>query len=880
MKKLGILIFLFVLLGASGLGVNTVDLVPDDFTVNYGEKLHVAFRCGRGGQYNPPSGCQSSNGEVKIAGETYSLNRGKIDVCGTPSYTACTGNNDYLYYYESKRTVPTGFNLYPGFFTAEAQSPSGISGRSARVWIKVPPGEILRVKGSMNDNPGTPSDEEDEIFRFRPQSEGSTGSISEFPGYVSLFELDVTNAFGNYQSMRLAETGKVLDGSYGTLNGFLFQDSDPATGDFDGSCGSYSGADKQTCQVAKKLSFTYQNSITGTNDCYKDCAPLHDYISGGFQPAHETSYVVNHEIVLGWAYGTGGPPNYGKPVPSQSFPGMNSIRFHVCDTQMQSYSQSSFFDISFNTGYGPDPNRPPTVYSPGGSTGQYQCINGKWQPVSLCNDGVDNDGDDKIDASTSYYQTEYKASPNYVDTSSYPSDDDCSGVGDNSEGECPTNIVGLRKANGNKVAFYSLSSSGSYTVKKPSKYNGCSYKYIDKKPPSGLPSTFVCESTDSYNTDLPARMEKFCNTRDDSSFSGHYNAGAVCSSNDKMKAAKYYISKPAVPLGPQYANSSGFDTVRYMTTHMAETKYDDWTGSSNSCENCHSISTWNGKNMEGTGGYASCTTDNFPYDDAWVAENATGMGDIRSLPSDTNVFGWNGSIEHTRVFDGGFAGNCPLDKYWMYNDSANQWMCADEKEAWEIDVHRVDHTSSSGKESTGFWIYPLAFKERTSPGDFNLSYWEVRKRAELSPERVTSVNATCYTGTSKPALDPATRNEKWFAVKVTGISANPSRPIPIWGKLKDTYPHSCEFTVKTSGGNSYTLGGKHVVQYSMKQGNIATAAYNRLQGLGGSLFPDLTITLSDLQTSNTKVAQRKWGDQANAWKNQLSASFDTSYTPP
>lgn len=305
---------------------------------------------------------------------------------------------------------------------------------------------------------------------------------------------------------------------------------------------------------------------------------------------------------------------------------------------------------SFNTGAGSENYYTSQVIDASKTTSSEELLKcnqntGEWEPVTECNDGIDNDGDGTVD---------------HDGIGSVSEDIDC-----NNDPNTETEVSGgagcepmvgyaTSVSFDVKQAFYDPSDSGAYSPKSSTcKYDSikATLDYTGQQP-----EQFNCTDTalgvfaENYDGPTPENARQYCENRL-ATEGGNYE-------QDPMPAVQYFIPREGIPLGTEFADSTGFaPNTGFITLHQAEEKY-EYLGP-------HNPNSWDNKNMIDDP-YANDEPAN--YINSWVPANATGVND------DKVVYPGYGSINSDQVFDGGFRGKCKnAGAEWRYTSLG--WRC-------------------------------------------------------------------------------------------------------------------------------------------------------------------------------------------------------------
>lgn len=408
-----------------------------------------------------------------------------------------------------------------------------------------------------------------------------------------------------------------------------------------------------------------------------------------------------------------------------------------------------------------------------------------------------------------------------------------------------------------KASFWNYDSSGTYMNER----TGCWYDNVDEDSTldRGDPSVFTCYKDSSQNNGYYGAFSDkalFCNSLDDSWFSGH--------GGSSMPAVEYYAPRHSLPYGnTDWARFGGYDNKKMISLHQIEMKYDG--GSSDSlCENCHDASTWDDKNMTGLTGYQNSNPDNFM--DAWIDGNATGASNTGvaddATPNDRDT-GW---VNSSGVFDGGLYGNCKTGLKWQPTTDPNtgekEWLCSNAL-PWNQEMYIPKPDSDGSSTTSGIMIFPYNFQNSHED-----SYYLAKQDLEGTGQTLDSMRVVCWNDESNPGrstFDSST-NDEWFAKKITNLPVNPSDPVAVKGDL-DVQGNGfiCRWEYTDSGGNDEVICDGTTVDYHY---NTVDQVESYLTGSGG---------VTDQQMSHlkdSKMTSNEWTNMVDDW--QSSAGYSQS----
>lgn len=334
-----------------------------------------------------------------------------------------------------------------------------------------------------------------------------------------------------------------------------------------------------------------------------------------------------------------------------------------------------------------------------------------WEPVTECEDGLDNDNNGEIDLD----------------------DEGCEGnpltFSEDAGGsqECEP-IVGV-SSDGQKKAYYepvSSTSDGNSPLSTDCVYNG-----VDTVPDytNQPPVQFVCTSFGPDNTQVdvqnyegptPDAAEVYCSNR----------LSAISSSAETIVVAQYFVPKQAMQLGYRWAGTDGFrSNFVFQTLHQAEFEYNEG--------DIHAPSQWYGTKQMTNDGHYDGSVDHTEYVKEWGVANASGANN-----PDINYPG--GTLASNDVFQGGFYGECSEDTQWT--ETGGDWRCdigSAERQTITVNTYRLG--GDLGGKLAGFQINWSEMQD-----------WE-KAHPGLAPEgngnsvEPVRVDAQCWLGVNRPS---------------------------------------------------------------------------------------------------------------------------------
>lgn len=315
-----------------------------------------------------------------------------------------------------------------------------------------------------------------------------------------------------------------------------------------------------------------------------------------------------------------------------------------------------------------------------------------WEKVTECSDGVDNDGDGKIDE---------------------PSD--CDTYKDETEGPDNCGPVVMKTADGFAAKWDGQLQSGS-----------CSYSssqsLSDYSNSGAEPDRFSCSSVTSGSFSDSGR-NSLCDKAD---YSGH---GGVMPAVEYYPTANYLgsegeevLDKSSVEEGDvwssKFVSSDGGFQSKYQTLHQAEKKYDNGTSDS-SCEWCHNADTWLDKGVQNAADYSQGS-----YMDSW---NVSRPGEFDDHP------------EAGSNFAGGFIPYCQDSLVWSWNVNGD-WVCSVGSSQASMTVEFNETQGNLTGRTVGFKI------SEADASAFEVAYGNRGGIAETDDYYQFQVQAQCFLG--------------------------------------------------------------------------------------------------------------------------------------
>lgn len=275
----------------------------------------------------------------------------------------------------------------------------------------------------------------------------------------------------------------------------------------------------------------------------------------------------------------------------------------------------------------------------GNGTGYRDETPNDWEEVTECQDGLDNNDNDKVD-------TDDPACNNNPST-------------EIEGGQVCQPVVGVPESGGSKAAFYDVSGD-SYSPQS----SDCTYGEIDTdlhytNQPAEL---FECTSSgggtavaDNYSGPTPDAADSFCS-----------NIANTEEMMTIMPAVQYFVPKTAMTPGStrwaredtSYQEGGFRPNDQFQTLHTAENKY-NWAKP-------HDPTGWAEHNMDNQS-YEDYTDNHEEFLNAWDVANASGYY------SEDITYPTRGTLDQDNVFKGGFYGDCPSYMNWTY--SGGEWLC-------------------------------------------------------------------------------------------------------------------------------------------------------------------------------------------------------------
>ncbi|MFB6216182.1 MAG: hypothetical protein ABEJ72_04330 [Candidatus Aenigmatarchaeota archaeon] len=461
----------------------------------------------------------------------------------------------------------------------------------------------------------------------------------------------------------------------------------------------------------------------------------------------------------------------------------------------------------------------------------YKCdtsIN-RWKQVDRCSDGIDTDGNGRIDRTNPY--------------PAIPVNPECGGRtpgpgpesgqdGSLTTATCEPYIG--RNDQGEKVAYYNGKAEDNTL---PCNYQTEPLTAYSGSQPS--PVTVGCEFTGKINGDNDEALKNYCeriskdSLRDVFFHSEYYD--------NIVKIVKFHVPPSAVPtrsensdLSSQFVRDSGdrpigyshskltgrscvadrseggFVNTRCQTLHEAEYDYRGSTDTGTfGVENPHATSTWKDRNMTQLQGYEN---DNpVKYQNAWTVGNALGSSNdkIYTPPSQQIE-----SIASQGVFKGGFAGKCDTGQKWRYSFDDERWECSGEIN-WR---HRYFIPKVDGGPNTevGVFIDKDTFNSGNKIENLE-SIWLADKGESLD---VTHVDVMCFNGKS---FDPDMPDSRYFKKRVEVPDTVDKPFFAVTGEISVTeseYTCSYHFEAETGDGQELVFQDEGQKPKPIKEENL------------------------------------------------------------
>jgi len=534
------------------------------------------------------------------------------------------------------------------------------------------------------------------------------------------------------------------------------------------------------------------------------------YLRDTMTPIHyKGDYKLDGDIITGYQPGYYGEDDYNPP---------DGPKFFICRE-----------GATMSNGYEEDVPQIVRYSVSSGDSFRYRCVETdsgyKWRMASTCDDGLDNNGDGKIDHADSYYQQD--DSEQGREEYSKGIDPNCNSPDDDSEstGGC-TNGKAI-KEDGEWKAWY------------PAKGGGCTTTpYTD------------------WNVQKP--QLDYCTEK---------NSSEVCmnadySRYDRMPAVKYYANQshfqklaqaqevdPSNGVNTKFVDDDGW-TSQWQTLYRAEKKY---SGIGN---DPHALSTWNetiGLKMPEVA-TAYDNDDSSTNIKAWNTANAgVSNSEIRTPDQPSS---------HQEIFPGGFAGKCSGGQMWQYEKDKyawDGWMCSGDI-PWEQPVMMpktdgdfigilVPHTNLMTQDEffgSSKWTLFNSFPQSVSQADNADAFGSLEE-----------FSASCWAGSL--SKDPSNLDGSKVISGTTNVDSN--NPFGIYGEVDmgSSNEYSCNWNYTTDTGKTLTNVGTVV---SMQKSD------NRLESENPDFLSwkkEHVKNINGLQTSYSSISG--FEEKTSGWSN-------------
>lgn len=657
-----------------------------------------------------------------------------------------------------------------------------------RVYPRKVSGENLVIKMDIN-----PVFKQTQLMQFRlvsDQGDNITNSDGESydpnAGELSFIERDGLSS--NDKIYAEPKKGYIMDSGVQSASDYIdFNKEDKSKFDCQEN-------KENACDVANE-DFTSANDIVGTHECGVNCVLGHkDAAVQRYDAKRDVVFENLYEIIVGYKYGDN--ENVEQKASDKTVP----PKFHICGKFRKKASKP--------------------VYS-GGNRYVCNAETGEWEKVSVCNDGVDNDGDGKADL---------KGTSSVEGSGGLERDRAC-GVKDGKAEEYSKNckptvgtvndtVVENQGLEDSKVAFYNPGE-----VRWKNEKNNCWYGDFDAEVAdiSQKEMEFVCNGNNelvSHSLVSTEDVAKSDISEDDIKKKVRNNANSVClniyeeaffsldsglgeeyahghGSLDIAVTDFYQLILPEenIPYGKKYAapygyrpfkQPAGFE-VNYPNTSLARAEY-RYIGDSG----YHDSSSYEELNLPESTADVYNSGDPRKFREAWTVANFNGLNNER-VRGINIVRDSQGDPTGIKRFQGGYALKCPKgNPFGYYNDSSPEtnyrWMCQ-EGQAYEyIDVVVPDVEKDTNY--VGFKVMPATF----------VKYWNVigrqidgiqgkcwRGEPEDKPSSFSEDQKFSYSGIAKSDIK-TTLSEigDSFNVKVSGVDTGEDGNFTCSFKFEDT----------------------------------------------------------------------------------------------
>ena len=263
-----------------------------------------------------------------------------------------------------------------------------------------------------------------------------------------------------------------------------------------------------------------------------------------------------------------------------------------------------------------------------------------------------------------------------------------------------------------------------------------------------------------------------------------------------------------------------------------------------------------------------------------VSNSPSGQDDVLSKDS-----------SEIAIFDGGFAGKCESDEVWQYKPGDDEWKCSGDID-WQQTAY-LPEFDSLDNDNAGLIFPPYNFiNDKSNLPDYiynrvggvqeGLGWNSFETAWEEAPQKtgtvdVQSIDAKCWNGTKGLTQDQIKESENYiesnFNVNVTqwftiNVPDNPSDPVAKFRPLTHDGTYSCAWRVnaETSSGTTITeWDAQHfMVEMQNHLGNtisgpksIAVKNITEDSSYAGSL-PDATGSDHDWTSNELEQAMNNW----------------------
>lgn len=723
---------------------------------------------------------------LEVGSQTYATERREVK-------EQCLRGGDYCpttgYYYGfptdlSNEKVPNNWGLKPGlsspiniYFTSSWDT-EAVKDSGGSVYVK-PRTEGYNLELSMHISSLDPFDNTPNLrdVKFIPVEE-VTGQYEpkHRKGNVVIREEDSAALSWDEKNF---STGKVFPEDGDSLNDFLVNPY------------SNCGGNDNPCFVAKRQFSIYDSDIF-TGECGGNCPIGHSTASGtSFNAEKAIEYdnlLSEMEVIAGWEYEKGEPPmekdrestiypEYWEGTEQQPDRGIGedlAPKFYMCGPELTRMHGK-------------------VIYSPGDTYeyDQFVCNENGWKNIARCQDGVDNDGDGRIDHSESALKPG-SASPETPSQCTKPTDTtetlDQNGCGP-AVGKLNDSMTSSEGLQDSKVAFYNDDPNGDYRNEK----TGCVYNNYKAEIPeiSQNELEFTCFSDGTYSHPLVSsgttpssdikktmkeEVESYCSNAPIYYFDGH----------DGLATAQIKLNETLLPYGPDFANERGFQPFALEALSSAE--------SSVFGSDAHNYTAYIQKGIPSSRAEPyQDPEDSDSLSDAWTIGNflAKDNPKIRGI---SPIYD-SGVMTGFNVFTGGYAGNCPSDSPWGVYEGEVRCMPPDHKTKLDYILPDVKQDSNT----VGFKLIRSSFQKFYLSTGKQLdgvkgACW--RGRPEDRPDDIaTSSDAESFNqqDIAEPTLSQTLQKiGQSFNIKVEGVPTN------------NPGEYTCSWNITDVDDNKYT----------------------------------------------------------------------------